>query len=335
VQGDGTLRPAPFLDISDRVNAKTYPEAGLLALAFDPHYASNGRFYVYYTGPGAAGGDVLHLSRFQVSADPDVAALAETSVLTVAHPGHYNHTGAQLEFGVDGDLYIGLGDGGLVDEDDDPGVNAQDRHTLLGKLLRLDVSGAATYTVPASNPFTQTAGARPEIWSLGLRNPWRFSFDRLTHDLYIADVGQFTWEEVDFAPHDSPGGENYGWDCYEGDHVYTPAACTPAGTIFPVAEYEHTQANASIIGGYVYRGSAYPLMQGAYLFADYINGEFWRMDSATHAVTPLGPLMEHPVSFGESPAGELYVTSISAGTIARLAAVSTPYHAELPLMSQP
>jgi glucose/arabinose dehydrogenase len=315
VEPNGTVLPTPFLDISPTVDSEDFDEMGLQSFVFDPNYASNGNFYVFYTRPGTATGNVLALSRFHVSANPNVAELAETTVLTINHPDKRNHNGAQLAFGADGDLYISVGDGG---PEGDPHNHAQNMSLLLGKMLRIHVSGEPTYTIPASNPFSQTLGARHEIWSLGLRNPWRFSFDRSTHGLYIGDVGDSSWEEIDYRPASSAGGENYGWHCYEGTHVYTAGACTLVGSVFPVAEYDHSDNNDAIMGGYVYRGSNSPALDGYYVFADNGSGNFFEMNISTHQLFSLGSLMTYPTSFGENAAGELFVTSISEGTVERV-----------------
>jgi glucose/arabinose dehydrogenase len=183
--------------------------------------------------------------------------------------------------------------------------------------LRLNVSGVATYTVPASNPFTQTVGAKPEIWAWGLRNPWRLSFDRATGDLYIGDVGQGEWEEIDHQPAASHGGENYGWRCYEGTHSYNLSGGCPGPYVAPVAEYSHAEGDGAVTGGFVYRGSAYPALAGYYLYADYVSGRFWAMHTATCEVTALGKLADNPSSFGQDAAGELYVADLN-GSIYRV-----------------
>jgi glucose/arabinose dehydrogenase len=267
--GSSIPLPTPFLNISDYVDSVSLDEKGLLGLAFDPNYAVNGHFYVYYTTPNFPNTSdyEIHLSRFSVSGDPNVASPAETLVLSIPHPVHQNHNGGDLQFGPDGYLYLAPGDGGSG------GDNSQKKDQLLGKILRLNVSGVPTYTIPASNPFTQTAGVRGEIWSYGLRNPWRFSFDMSTGDLYIGDVGESTWEEVDFQPANSAGGQNYGWNCYEGNHPYTaPDAhtnCSLIGpVVWPVAEHDHSQNDDVIVGGYVYRGSRSPQLDGYYIYTD-------------------------------------------------------------------
>ncbi len=312
---DSALLTTPFLDISttgaDRV--KCCGEEGLLSVAFPPNYASTGRFYVYYVNKSGN----LVIARYLVSANPDVADVdSEQIVLTISHPTNSNHNGGQLAFGPnDGYLYIGPGDGG---GGGDPGENAQDPAELLGKILRIDVETGSpvTYTIPATNPYTQTVSYRGEIWALGMRNPWRFSFDRATGDLFIGDVGQGNWEEIDYQLASSSGGENYGWDCYEGNQSYEPAGCTSTYT-FPIYEYDHGVGNA-VSGGYVYRGSQFPDLVGHYFFADYGFGNFWDLfpdGSGGWQVTAHGFLVSNPSSFGEGSDGELYVSSLSTGAI--------------------
>jgi glucose/arabinose dehydrogenase len=326
VQSSGTVLPTPFLDISPSVDSESYQEMGMLGLAFEPNYAATGRFYVYYTGPGSSGGNTLHLSRFSVSGNPDIADTTETSILTIDHPDNFNHDGGQLQFGPDGYLYLGPGDGGGGGDLPD---NAQHTDRLLGKLLRLNVTGVPTYTIPASNPLTQTVNARGEVWAFGLRNPWRFSFDKQTGDLYIGDVGQDTWEEVDFQPAGA-GGRNYGWHCYEGNHAYLPNDCiSVTGLISPVAEYNHNTGGDAIMGGYVYRGSQYPSLDGYYFYADYGDGNFWAMRTCTWQVTDLGHLASNPSTFGQDRSGELYVASLSDGIIYRLVGPAAPGPAPL------
>ncbi|HEY9013611.1 MAG TPA: PQQ-dependent sugar dehydrogenase, partial [Gemmatimonadales bacterium] len=231
---DGALLPAPFLDLSGRISSGG--EQGLLGLAFDPDYASTGRFVVHYTDPA---GDT-HLSAFRVSADPDVADAASEQILLTADQPYPNHNGGQVLFGPDGFLYLGLGDGGSAN---DPEGRGQDLTELLGSILRVDVSSGTSYTVPGDNPFLATPGARPEIWSYGLRNPWRFSFDRATGDLYIADVGQNEFEEVDVSPASAGAGRgvNYGWKIMEGAHCLGGGQCDQTGLTLPVLEYGHSQ----------------------------------------------------------------------------------------------
>jgi glucose/arabinose dehydrogenase len=243
---------------------------------------------------------------------------SDNILLTIPQP-FANHNGGQLAFGPDGFLYIGLGDGG---SGGDPQNNAQNDNSLLGKILRIDVeSGVSPYAIPPTNPFVSTAGARGEIWAIGLRNPWRFSFDRLTGDLYIADVGQSSFEEVNFQPATSPGGENYGWRIMEGSHCFGDPACSSAGLILPVAEYDHGQG-CSITGGFVYRGQAYPRIQGVYIYADFCSGRFWGLKN-DNTVWRNELLLAEPhsiSSFGEDEAGNLYATDLGAGIVYEIAA---------------
>lgn len=307
---DGALLPAPFLDLSARISAGG--ERGLLGLAFDPQYATTGRFVVHYTNPA---GDT-HLSTFQVSPDPDVADPASEQIILTAVQPYPNHNGGQIVFGPDGFLYLGLGDGGSAN---DPEGRGQNLTEPLGSILRLDLQGGVPYAIPPDNPFVGQAGALPEIWSYGLRNPWRFSFDRATGDLYIADVGQNQFEEVDVAPAaDGAGrGVNYGWSIMEGSHCLSGGQCDQTGLALPAFEYGHGQG-CSITGGYVYRGSAIPNLQGTYFFADYCQGWVRSFRYANGEATELtewpslrpgGPI----TSFGEDSSGELYIVSGSGG----------------------
>ncbi|MFM8319818.1 MAG: PQQ-dependent sugar dehydrogenase [Chloroflexota bacterium] len=332
---DGALLPAAFLDISDRVLYSG--EQGLLGLAFPPGYAQKGYFYVYYTRTDGSN----QVSRFTIGASPDSAnPSSEESILLLEHPGQTNHNGGQLAFGADGTLFIGAGDGG---GSGDPAGNAQNPKSLLGKLLRIAVepppSGPApnypfrtylplarrstpntAYRIPADNPFVGQAGHRPEIWALGLRNPWRFAFDRSTHDLYIADVGQNRVEEVDFVAAGSPGGMNFGWNTLEGSLCFNPpgGCSTPAGYAAPVAEYSHSEG-CSITGGYVYRGAAHPSASGIYFYADFCQGKLWGLQRSNGSwVNQLLLDTDHrPIAFGEDAAGELYLLTIT-GAVYRL-----------------
>lgn len=282
----------PFLNIEDRVNDSSN-EMGLLGLAFHPNYAQNGYFFVNYTG---SGGDTF-ISRFQVSGDPYLAdPSSEVNLLRIKQP-FQNHNGGGLVFGPDGYLYAGLGDGGLSN---DPMGNGQKINTLLGKILRLDVDSAEPYAIPADNPFGN------EIWAYGLRNPWRIAFDPLTGDLYIGDVGQGMWEEIDYLPAGSPGGVNFGWDFREGAHPFEGNA--PAGLTDPVAEYSHDEGGCSVTGGYVYRG-AMPDWVGIYLYGDYCTGSIWgliRSDGEWQAKL-LFDTDVNITSFGQDEAGEVYL----------------------------
>lgn len=308
----GALRAEPFLDLAGRVSC--CGERGLLSVAFPPDYAARNYFYVNYTNRG---GDTI-VSRFGLTADPDAADPAsEEVVLTVPQP-YANHNGGQLAFGTnDGYLYIGMGDGGSAG---DPGNRAQNPTELLGKLLRVDVeAGASPYAIPATNPFTQTAGYRGEIWAMGLRNPWRFAFDRANGDLYIADVGQNEYEEVDYQPAASRGGENYGWRVMEGTHCYKVPGCDPAGLTLPVAEYDHSQG-CSVTGGVIYRGTQFDRLAGTYLYGDYCSGRIWglRKTGAGWADQLLLDTTFNITAFGEDEAGEVYVTDYGGGSIYRI-----------------
>jgi len=319
VQSDGTVLGTPFLDISSLVSPSAtnqFSEQGLLGLAFHPNYASNGFFYVNYTD-GAGDTQVV---RYTVSMNPDVAdSLSATPVLSQAQP-FANHNGGGLIFGPDGFLYISLGDGG---SGCDPGDRAQDLTTKLGKLLRIDVDSGSPYAIPPSNPFAGSMTAAEEIWDLGLRNPWRFSFDRSTGDMFIADVGQSNFEEVDFEPAGGSGGVNYGWDCFEGNGSpedppsscpMTTATCTPTSMFtFPVHEYDHNPDRCSITGGFIYRGTQSPTLNGQYFFADFCSSDIYSLatpdNGMTWNLTTFGQVVPglRPTTFGEDSSGEIYV----------------------------
>lgn len=297
-----------FLDISGRVSC--CGERGLLGLAFPPNYANKGYFYINYTD--TSGNTVV--ARYHVTTDPDVAdPNSEEILLTIVQP-FANHNGGHLTFGPDGYLYIGTGDGG---SGGDPHNNGQSLITLLGKILRIDVeSGARPYAIPPINPFASISAYRSEIWAFGLRNPWRFSFDRQTGDLYIGDVGQNAYEEIDFQPASSPGGENYGWRIMEGIHCYNASSCNQSGLTLPVVEYDHSQG-CSVTGGVVYRGQRFPRLAGTYLYGDYCSGRIWGLTllSGSQENTQLFDA-PYPIStFGEDEAGEVYLADYGSGTI--------------------
>ncbi len=303
---DGTLQAAPFLDVSARVSSGG--ERGLLGLAFHPGYASNGRFFVNYTD--RANGDT-HIAEFHAAPGTDAADPgSERPVLFVTQP-FPNHNGGGLAFGPDGMLYIGLGDGG---SGGDPFRNGQNLGTLLGKMLRIDVDRGRPYAVPPDNPFVGTAGARGEIWAYGLRNPWRFAFDRASGDLVIADVGQSQWEEIDVGLASRRGGENYGWNVTEGNHCFQPSSgCNTAGLTPPVLEYGHGEG-CSITGGVVYRGCRLPGYQGTYFYADYcshfvrsVRLEGGRASDPRDWTAALGRGLDSPTSFGVDADGEAYI----------------------------
>lgn len=306
MQGGATL-PSPFLDVSALVS-RDANERGLLGLAFDPNYAENGQFFINYTD---VNGDTAVL-RYRVSADNPNLADPDSAeyVIRVGQP-YPNHNGGDIAFGPDGYLYVGMGDGGSAG---DPQRHGQDPQSLLGKMLRLDVDSGTPYAIPADNPSVNNPALLPEIWAIGLRNPWRFSFDRQTGDLYIADVGQNQWEEVNFQPADSPGGENYGWNIMEGTHRYSGEPVIE-GLTAPFAEYSHSQG-CSVTGGYVYRGAALPDLQGVYLFADYCSGHIWASarDGDGNWQTSLFKESGLVVSsFGQDDSGELYVIHHGGG----------------------
>ena len=292
----------PFLDISALTT--TDGERGLLSMAFDPDYAINGRFFVYYTATDGA----ITVARYQVSTgNPNVAAATGTVLLSIPHPGATNHNGGQLAFGPDGMLYLATGDGGGAN---DPAGNAQNTASLLGKVLRLDVRGGS-YAIPPDNPFAGGAGGRAEIWASGLRNPWRFSFDT-TGLLYIADVGEGAREEVNVMPA-TAAGLNYGWDRTEGTTCVGAATCDTTGLTPPAFEYSHAGGGCAILGGYVYRGSAVPELQGRYFYTDLCTGGLqsfaYRDGVVTESVDWALPIPGTVFSFGTDAARELYILS--------------------------
>ena len=303
VQG-GAILSDPFMDITGQVGSGSN-EQGLLGLAFHPDYESNGLFFVNYTD---LNGDTV-ISRFQVSADANVADPASEKILLQVDQPFANHNGGNLEFGPDGFLYAGLGDGG---SQGDPNGNGQSQAAYLAKLLRIDVNSGDPYGIPADNPFAN-GGGLPEIWALGFRNPWRFSFDRATGDLYIADVGQNQWEEVDYLPAGSPGGANFGWNIMEGNHPYQGDATD--GMIGPVTEYEHGN-RCSITGGNVYRGQALLAWNGVYFYGDYCSGEILGLVHNTDSSWESRLLYDTGfliTSFGLDEAGEIYVLDRDGG----------------------
>lgn len=307
---NGVVEPAPFLNISSLVTP-TGGEQGLLGLAFPPGFSARGTFYVNYTNRTAVGNTVI--ARFGLGGNADVADLASRrELLTIVQP-FVNHNGGQLAFGPDNLLYIGTGDGG---SGGDPLGNGQSLTTLLGKLLRIDVLGPAVpYAIPAGNPFAN------EIWAYGLRNPWRFSFDRLNGDLYLADVGEGLVEEVNFQPAGSGAGANYGWNVLEGSRCFSDPACSSVALTLPVAEYLHGSGDCSVTGGYVYRGSITALA-GVYLYGDFCSGRIWglRRSGSTFENRLLSDTPFLISTFGEDEAGELYLADYASGDIYRISA---------------
>jgi glucose/arabinose dehydrogenase len=315
-----------FLDIGNLIS--TGSERGLLGLAFHPQYASNGQFFVNYTN-GA--GDTV-IARYEVSGNPNQADASSAQILLTIDQPFGNHNGGHIAFGPDGYLYIGLGDGG---SQGDPLNNSQNGASLLGKMLRIDIDGGSPYSIPADNPFVGDAGVADEIWAFGLRNPWKFSFDRQTGDLWIGDVGQNEWEEINFQPAASSGGENYGWRCYEGPDSYNTSGCASQNNYdFPVAAVTHSNPDnwCSVTGGIVYRGSQFPAMQGKYFFTDYCVGAFYTLTQdggggfSQELVT--GNAGFGYVAFGEDVNGELYAVRIN-GTISRIVDSCGPFDPQL------
>jgi glucose/arabinose dehydrogenase len=307
---DGTPRATPFLDVSGLI--VTGGEQGLLGMAFDPNYAGNGRFYIYYTNTA---GDIV-IARYGVSTNPDIANAGAQAILkTIAHPTNQNHNGGMLAFGPDGCLYAGIGDGG---GSGDPNGNAQNTNSLLGKILRLDPeTGSACGT---DNPFANGTGGAPEVWSFGLRNPWRFSFDRSTGVLYIGDVGQDQREEVDAVVGPNAGqGVNFGWNIMEGFACFNPpSGCNSSGLTPPILDYSHDAGACSVTGGYVYRGTLNPAVNGSYFYADYCAGfvRSFQLQGGRPSSQNTWPLLSpggQITSFGEDARGELYILTQTGG----------------------
>jgi len=319
---DGVLASTPFLDLSALIGTAS-GERGLLGMAFHPDYPNNGIFYVNYTD--AQGSSVVaRYCRYaddEDRGDPDTAAI----LLTIEQP-FSNHNGGMLAFGPDGYLYIGSGDGG---SGNDPQNNGQSLDTLLGKILRIDVDNGDPYAIPADNPFAGQSGARDEIWAYGLRNPWRFSFDRETGDLWIADVGQNALEEINLQPAGSAGGENYGWRNREGDRCRpNESQCEVPGAVEPIHVYANV-GSQSVTGGYVYRGAAVPELMGTYFFADFVSGRVYaltrengevRVTDETAGLSAGGVSLSNIASFGEDNSGELYIVDYGAGAVYKVMA---------------
>jgi glucose/arabinose dehydrogenase len=306
VQG-GQLLDAPFLDITDKVGSGN-SEQGLLGMAFHPNYHQNGLFYIYYTD---VNGSVV-IARYHVSGDPNRGDPGSEQVLLRISKQFPNHNGGAIAFGPDGYLYLGVGDGG---SEGDPDNNGQSIQTLFGKLLRIDVDHGSPYSIPPDNPFVK-GGGRPEIWAYGLRNPWRFSFDMQTHALYIADVGQDTYEEINYLPAGAPGGTNFGWRYREGMHPYQGTVPPGLKLTDPVYEYTHAQGGCAVIGGYVYRGKDLPAWKGVYLFGDYCSGLIWGLTRQANGAWTGQVLFQTGfaiTSFGVDEQGEIYLTDERSG----------------------
>lgn len=319
IHKNNAINPTPFLDVNSLL-ATAGNEQGLLGLAFDPSYETNGKFYITYTDTSGA----ITLARYTVSANPDIANTTG-EVLLSESKSFANHNGGMIAFGPDGYLYMSVGDGG---GGGDPDNNGQDRTVLFGKILRLDVSAAGAYQIPPTNPYYNNANPaiKQEIWAYGVRNPWRFSFDRSTGDLYIGDVGQNAQEEVDFQLAGASGGQNYGWRVMEGNLCYDAATCTPpVKYVPPVAVYDHGANDSngcSVTGGYVYRGSNFPDLEGVYLYADFCYGKIWgmRQNASNQWVSTLIANTGYSIaSFGEDEQGNLYVLDYRDGNVFRIA----------------
>ncbi|HLX33930.1 MAG TPA: PQQ-dependent sugar dehydrogenase [Candidatus Limnocylindrales bacterium] len=308
----GKVYPTPFLSIAGLVSQGT--EQGLLGLAFSPDYRYSHKLYVNYTN--LSGNTVIREYRASTTNPNVVDSRTARTILTISQP-YANHNGGMLAFGPDGDLYIGMGDGGSAG---DPGNRAQSLNTLLGKMLRINVNGSTStqaYLVPSTNPFVGRYGL-DQIWQYGLRNPWRFSFDKATGNLWIGDVGQSSWEEIDRAVRTASGpgrGINWGWHVLEGTYCYDPlTGCNTAGKTMPIVEYSHDVGRCAVTGGYVYRGTAIPALVGGYLFGDYCTGEIFVMNAASGSPGVFVRLLDSTAalsSFGQDEAGELYVCDLN------------------------
>jgi glucose/arabinose dehydrogenase len=322
---NGSLLTKPFLDVSSLVRYRE-GEQGLLSLAFHPNYKNNGYFFIYYT----ATNENVTLARYRVSAtNPDVAN-PSSGVILFSYPkpgGFGNHNGGNISFGRDGDLYISIGDGG---SEGDPFNNAQNGQSYFGKMLRIAVNTHKSppyYTIPPNNPFVNNPNVLDEIWHLGLRNPWRWSFDRGTGDMWIGDVGQDSLEEIDYRRSTNSGGNNFGWRCYEANKIYDPDSCqAKKNYTFPIFQYHHdiSTGGECVIGGYVYRGTSFPSLQGYYVCADYISANAWKIKSNGTGGWNVFLQQNVPssiVSFGEDESGELY-TSTRTGNVYHVVAVT-------------
>jgi glucose/arabinose dehydrogenase len=312
---NGKVLATSFLDLSNKLEdmGKAYSEKGLLGIAFHPKYKMNGRFFVYYSAPSSKSGEDHKsvLAEYKVTSDPDVADPNSHSVILEVPQPESNHNGGQLAFGQDGNLYVALGDGGGAGDQHGSIGNAQNLGTILGKILRINVDSKKPYAVPQDNPFVNDKNAQPEIWAYGLRNPWRFSFDRKTGLMFCADVGQNKWEEINIISK----GKNYGWRVMEGAHCYKPeTGCNTKNLELPIAEYGHNKG-ISVTGGYVYRGNKLPSLEGKYIFADWKGAAFylegsggkWTLNELRIDGKKNNDLGFNVNSFGEDEGGELYI----------------------------
>lgn len=300
VNANGTIAPDNFLNISSLITFGG--ERGLLGLAFHPQFATNRYFYVYYNNPQVS----VRVSRFTAnSANPNTADISSEKILLTIPKPFSNHNGGSLHFGADGYLWISTGDGG---SGGDPNNYSQNKNSLLGKILRIDVNSENAYNIPADNPFVGTDGA-DEVWAYGLRNGWKFSFDKTTNNVWIADVGQEILEEINRVPATSAG-INYGWRCYEGNNPYNTANCASAATMtFPIAQYDHSANKCSITGGYVYRGNLYPDLIGKYIFGDFCSGQIGILDNSNTIIWTSAFTGNNFTTFGEDNQKQLYVAA--------------------------
>ncbi len=315
IMQDGQILPDPFLNITDRVSQSStrgYSELGLLGLAFDPDFSENATFYVHYNDRD----NTSIISQFKLSDDDNLADKASEAVLLTMRQPFANHNGGEIAFGPDGYLYVSFGDGG---SQGDPNDTGQDPSDWFASILRIDPDGEGAYAIPETNPYFRDPSYGREVWAYGLRNAWRFSFDRATGDMYVADVGQNVWEEVNFQPADSLGGVNYGWSDYEASAPYA-VGTAPANMTYPFFEYAHQNGRCSVTGGYVYRGEAVPDLDGVYLFGDYCTGEIWASwrdlngDWQSELFLSAGFSIS---TFGQDERGEMYVADHS-GDIYRI-----------------
>jgi glucose/arabinose dehydrogenase len=329
VQSDGTRASNPFLDVTGRTGFTTGGETGLLGLAFHPKYMQNGRFFVNYTRNMGAQLQSVIAEFTASSSNPNFADPTTENILFAVNQPFPNHKDGGLAFDQNGYLYIALGDGG---SGGDPMCNGQNIDVLLGKILRIDIDSAPAtglhYAIPPTNPFVNQAGTRAEIWLYGLRNPFRFSFDTANGDLWIGDVGQDSFEEVDMLT-PQQGGSNMGWNLREGMHPYPPSNCTQTGTTLtdPIFDYDHTNGDATVIGGHVYHGQKVPALVGNYIFGDFISGRVWSLTQSGQTWTRtllLTTAADDLAAFGQDQSGELYLARITSGTIARLHQVGQP-----------
>ena len=321
VYQNGAVKAGTFLDLRALIGDAS-GERGLLGLVFHPQFEVNRRLYVYYT---RTGGDIV-VARLRANASGSWTSRSTLEpMLVIEHSAHSNHNGGAMAFGPDGYLYIGTGDGGGAG---DPGRNAQSKtKNLLGKILRINPGGSGAgpyrrYSIPTTNPFRGATLGLDEIWAYGLRNPWRISFDRSTGSLFIADVGQSRYEEIDREPPAYHGGRNYGWNVMEGKHCYNASSCSTSGKTLPVAEYGHTGGNCSITGGYVHRGSASPALAGLYVLADFCSGRFYTMPAEGSSLWMRRDTILNVTSFGESEDGELYAVTLN-GRLYQVIATTT------------